>query len=244
MYEKDWGTIIGNCDNFLFLGCPEYDTNKYISEMLGTTTITVKNRSESHGKGGGSSSYNSSKRELITPDELRRLDNDECIYLQRGENPFRTKKHPYTTHRNFKYTADEDKSLTYYYHKPIKKRFDDSENAADTAASKRGMTAQQLTESSIQINEYLAHAKEIAAYNAGSKKEETDGMRILSVALARNADEILSDDEFGEFFDISQEFARQADEAATAQRQNDSAAGSDNDDDKLTSSSSAGMYFQ
>ena len=246
MYEKDWGTIIGNCDSFLFLGCPEYDTNKYVSEMLGTTTITVKNRSESHGKGGGSSSYNSSKRELITPDELRRLDNDECIYLQRGENPFRTKKHPYTTHRNFRYTADEDKSLTYYYHKPIKKRFGDNESVAGAVTPRNGMTVQQLTESSVLINEYLAKAKEAVAYNAGSKKEECDCMLILSTALARSADEVLSDDEFGEFFDISQEYARKADEVKdrNTQRWSGNNTDCDNSDDKLTSSSSAAMYFQ
>ena len=235
MYEKDWGTIIGNCDSFLFLGCPEYDTNEYVSKMLGKTTIIKKGHSESHGKGGGSASYSSSARDLITPDELRRLDNDECIYLQRGEQPFRTKKHPYSTHVNFKYTADEDKSLTYYYHKPVKGSLPDREKRAGKAS----MTPQQLTESAIKINEYLARSKEIAAYNAGSKAEDIDGYDMLGLMIARKADAVLSNDEFGEFFDMSQEIANRPDSAENS----DDGMENTSDNKLATSSSSSGIYF-
>lgn len=129
MYKDDWGTLIGNCDSFLFLGCPEYDTLEYISKMLGKQTIVVRNRSASKGsKSGTSFSYNKSGRELITPDELRRLKDDECIFILRGEQPFKDKKHQYKTHPNFKYTADYDKNFIYKYHHKIKNRTEDIKN--------------------------------------------------------------------------------------------------------------------
>ena len=207
MYDKDWGTVIGNCDSFLFLGCPEYDTNDYVSKLLGDGTITSKDRSESHGsKGSTSNSYKATKRALLTPDEIRRLDNDTCIYMQRGEYAFLSKKHPYTTHPNFKYTADKDKSLTYYYRKPVTRS--SIKKAAEAA---RGtMTAQQLTESALKISNLMTKSREMAARNAGGREEEVDGLSLLSMIIAREADEKLSTEDFGDFFDQSQELARQA----------------------------------
>lgn len=74
LYE-DWETIIGNCDSILFLGGHEYSTLEYLSNILGITTITVRNSSRSRGKSNNSSqSWNRSQRKLLNPDELGNID--------------------------------------------------------------------------------------------------------------------------------------------------------------------------
>lgn len=121
MYDKDWGSVIGNCDSILFLGCPEIDTLEYISKMLGKTTLRKKSESVSHGKGGGSASYQNSGRDLMTIDELRRLGDNECIFILRGEQPYKGIKHQFIDHDNYKYTADADDNNLYTFHpKPLK----------------------------------------------------------------------------------------------------------------------------
>lgn len=114
MYKDDWQTILGNCDSFLFLGGQEYETVEYISKELGDATITIKNKSNSLGKNTNTNnSYNQNKRALMTPDELMKLDNNECILLIRGLDPFRGPKCKYENCKNYKYTADADKSKKY-----------------------------------------------------------------------------------------------------------------------------------
>lgn len=114
MYKDDWQTILGNCDSFLFLGGQEYETVEYISKELGNATITVRDSSQSFGKNTNSGkSYKQTKRELMTPDELMRLKNKECILLIRGLYPFRTLKYKYTKHPNYKATGDAKKELEY-----------------------------------------------------------------------------------------------------------------------------------
>lgn len=115
MYKDDWGTIIGNCDSFLFLGCPEYDTQEYVSKKLGKTTIRTRSESQSTGKKSGSQSYQWTSRDLMSPEELDQLNDDECILFIRGVHPFRGKKFAYETHKNFKYTADANKKNLYQY---------------------------------------------------------------------------------------------------------------------------------
>ena len=115
MYKDDWGTIIGNCDSFLFLGCPEYDTQEYVSKKLGKTTIRTRSESQSTGKKSGSQSYQWTSRDLMSPEELDQLNDDECILFIRGVHPFRGKKFAYETHKNFKYTADANEKNLYQY---------------------------------------------------------------------------------------------------------------------------------
>lgn len=118
MYKDDWGSIMGNCDSFLFLGCPEMDTLKYVSEMLGKQTIITRNNSISKGgKGSSSLSYQRTARELATADELRRMKDDECVFVLRGEQPFKVKKHQFVNHDNYKYTADANHNNLYKFRK-------------------------------------------------------------------------------------------------------------------------------
>ncbi len=93
MYKDGWETILGNCDSILFLGGNEQSTTEWISKRLGKATIDTKDRSESKGRSGSTTTnYRRLGRELMTPDELGHLDNRECIYMLRGLNPFKSRK--------------------------------------------------------------------------------------------------------------------------------------------------------
>ena len=107
LFEKDWESIVGNCDEFLYLGGNEQGTFKYISEMLGRATICMNTFGKSSGQNGNySTNYQITGRELLTPDEVRILDNDHAILLIRGERPVYDKKYNILRHPNIKLTAD------------------------------------------------------------------------------------------------------------------------------------------
>ena len=93
LYKDDWETIAGNCDSWLFLGGNEASTTKTISDRLGDQTIDVIETSETKGMNGSwSRSVRKNARKLLTPDELGRLDTDQCVYLLRGLPPFLSHK--------------------------------------------------------------------------------------------------------------------------------------------------------
>lgn len=76
LFEKQWESIVGNCDEFLYLGGNEQSTHKYVSELLGKETIDANTFGKSSGRSGNySTNYQISGRELLTPDEVRMLDN-------------------------------------------------------------------------------------------------------------------------------------------------------------------------
>ena len=88
LFKDDWEGIIGNADSFIYLGGNEQSTHKYISELLGKETIDTKTSSQSKGRNGSfSQNFQQTGRELMTPDEVRRLDNKDAIVLIRGEKP-------------------------------------------------------------------------------------------------------------------------------------------------------------
>lgn len=93
MYRDGWETITGNCDSTLFLGGTEVSTLEWLSKRLGSETIKAEETSQNFGANGSwSRSMRNVKRELMTPDELAQLSDDECIYLLRGVRPFRSRK--------------------------------------------------------------------------------------------------------------------------------------------------------
>lgn len=107
LFEKDWESIIGNCDEFLYLGGNEQSTHKYVSELLGKATIDMNTYGKSTGKTGSySTNYQLSGRELSTPDEVRMLDNKYAILFIRGERPIKDLKYDIMKHPNVKYSAD------------------------------------------------------------------------------------------------------------------------------------------
>ena len=108
IYEKNWESITGNCDSFLFLGGNEWETLKYVSEMLGTDTIDTRTSGKSLGKQGSSSlNYQKDGRELMKADELKNdMPDDECILFIRGFHPFKSKKIILEKHPNYKKLGD------------------------------------------------------------------------------------------------------------------------------------------
>ena len=106
-YKDDWETIIGNCDSLVYLGGNDYSTFEYISKLLGKQTIRTKGQSIGKGSHGSSSdSYQVTGRELMTPDEVRRMKRSDCLVMISGEAPVRDKKYNLFDHPNLKYTPD------------------------------------------------------------------------------------------------------------------------------------------
>jgi len=107
LFKDDWEGLMGNADTLIYLGGNEQSTHKYISEMLGKETLDTRNRSISKGSHGSSStSYQQTGRELLTPDEVRAMDNAYAIVFIRGERPVIDKKYDILKHPNIKLTED------------------------------------------------------------------------------------------------------------------------------------------
>ena len=107
LFEKQWEGIVGNCDEFLYLGGNEQSTHKYVSELLGKETIDMNTYGKSTGHSGSySTNYQITGRELLTPDEVRMLDNDYALLFIRGERPIMDLKCDILKHPNVKYTPD------------------------------------------------------------------------------------------------------------------------------------------
>ena len=107
LFEKQWESIVGNCDEFLYLGGNEQSSHKYVSELLGKETIDTNTYGQSRGRNGSySTNYQVSGRELMTPDEVRMLDNQYALLFIRGERPLKDFKYDILKHPNVRYTTD------------------------------------------------------------------------------------------------------------------------------------------
>ena len=119
LFKDDWEGIIGNADSFIYLGGNEQSTHKYISELLGKETIDTRTSSQSKGRNGSfSQNFQQAGRELLTPDEVRRLDNKNAIVLIRGEKPVIDEKYDILKHPNIHRT--EDGGAPPYLHTPLR----------------------------------------------------------------------------------------------------------------------------
>ena len=99
LYKDSWETIPGNCDTILYLGSNESSTHKYVSEMLGKATIDTKTHGQTKGKSGSySTNFQMSGRELLTPDEVRKLDNRYALLFIRGASPVMDEKYDLMHH--------------------------------------------------------------------------------------------------------------------------------------------------
>ena len=107
LFEKQWESIIGNCDEFVYLGGNEKETHKYVSELLGKETIDTNTYGRSTGRNGNySTNYQNTGRELMTPDEVRMLDNRYAILFIKGERPVMDLKYDILRHPDVRMTAD------------------------------------------------------------------------------------------------------------------------------------------
>ena len=107
LFEKQWESIVGNCDEFVYLGGNEKETHKYVSELLGKETIDTNTYGKSTGRNGNySTNYQNTGRELMTPDEVRMLDNRYALLFIRGERPVMDLKYDIMKHPAVGLTAD------------------------------------------------------------------------------------------------------------------------------------------
>ena len=107
MFKEQWESLVGLCDEFLYLGGNEKETHKYVSELMGKETLDTNTYGHSRGR-GGSFSVNDQQtgRELLTPDEVRLLPNSKTILFVRGEHPMLDDKYDLLRHPNIRLTED------------------------------------------------------------------------------------------------------------------------------------------
>lgn len=107
LFKEQWESLVGLCDEFLYLGGNEKETHKYVSELMGRETLDTNTYGRSRGR-SGSFSVNDQQtgRELLTPDEVRLLDNRRAILFVRGERPIMDDKYDLTRHPNIRLTED------------------------------------------------------------------------------------------------------------------------------------------
>ena len=107
MYKNDWESLVGLCDEFLYLGGNEQGTHKYVSELIGKETISTASYNRSRGRNGSYSvNRQTSGRELLKPDEVRLLGDDKAILFVRGERPILDDKYDLLRHPNIRFTED------------------------------------------------------------------------------------------------------------------------------------------
>ena len=107
LFKDSWESLVGNCDEFLYLGGNEKETHKYVSDLLGKETIDKNTYGQTKGKSGSySTNFQQSGRELLQPDEVRMLDNQNALLFIRGERPILDAKYDLMKHPNIRYTED------------------------------------------------------------------------------------------------------------------------------------------
>lgn len=134
--EHGWETITGNCDTLLYLGGNEQSTHEYISKLLGKETIDTKTHGQTKGRSGSySTNMQITGRELMTPDEVRILDNRNALLFIRGFPAVMDDKYEIKDHPNYRKTQNGGYP-PYKHREPILKGIPfaeafDFENAAD-----------------------------------------------------------------------------------------------------------------
>lgn len=215
-YDKLYESIIGGCDTIVFLGSSENETCKYISDTLGETTVRTRNTSLSRGqKGGSSESFGTTKRMLMTPEEVKNLDNKYCIVIIRGLHPFRDLKYDFSKHPHFKETGNanrenelsEDFIEKYFNTKPIRKKkvtkkrqqkavalvTGKSEYAKDLDGANQIMQDNNVTKENI---EEKVEAQVSSKPNTEAKKETINNRDSIKKALTEDAGTSMSDSMF------------------------------------------------
>lgn len=127
LYKDSWESIVRNCDTLYYLGGNEQSTHKFMSEYLGKETLDTNTYGKSSGRSGNySTNYQQAGRELLTPDEVRLLDNDYGLLFIRGERPVFDKKYDILKHPRINETTDGNAKP--YLHGKIKYSIDDWQN--------------------------------------------------------------------------------------------------------------------
>lgn len=117
MYKDDWGVIVDNCNELLFLGSITHmDTLEYMSKLIGTGTFDKRTTGRTRGRQGSSSeNFDVVGRELMKPDEIKKIPKTHCIFNVGDRAPFYSEKFKYETHPNYRYTSDSNKSYSFHF---------------------------------------------------------------------------------------------------------------------------------
>jgi type IV secretion system protein VirD4 len=94
-YGERAGTFVSNAGLVQIFNVADVETASWVSKSIGTTTMTYQTTGTSTSRGGmqlfetksASVSTHLSRRELMTPDEITRLDSSLEILLRQGEAP-------------------------------------------------------------------------------------------------------------------------------------------------------------
>ena len=128
LFEKQWESIVSNCDTQIYLGGNEASTHEHISKAIGKATIDTKSRNVTKGRNGSSTiNYQMTGRELMTPDEVRLLPKDKAIVLIGGKRPVIDDKFPLESHRNYDAVKDRpyERSFKHYEQKDLSFELED-----------------------------------------------------------------------------------------------------------------------
>ena len=126
MYKDDWASMLNNCASLLFLGGDEKETTKYLSERAGKQTINIRNHSHSRGSRGNSTENKQTlARDLMTPDEIGRLDGDQCLLFVTKEYVYKDYKYNVYNHPLANLLADDYTDLKWYKYKRFMNEVDE-----------------------------------------------------------------------------------------------------------------------
>lgn len=126
MYKDDWASMLNNCASLLFLGGDEKETTKYLSERAGKQTINIRNHSHSRGSRGNSTENRQTlARDLMTPDEIGRLDGNQCLLFVTKEYVYKDYKYNVYNHPLANLLADDYADLKWYKYKRFMNEVDE-----------------------------------------------------------------------------------------------------------------------
>lgn len=126
MYKDDWASMLNNCASLLFLGGDEKETTKYLSERAGKQTINIRNHSHSRGSRGNSTENKQTlARDLMTPDEIGRLDGNQCLLFVTKEYVYKDYKYNVYNHPLANLLADDYTDLKWYKYKRFMNEVDE-----------------------------------------------------------------------------------------------------------------------
>lgn len=126
MYKDDWASMLNNCASLLFLGGDEKETTKYLSERAGKQTINIRNHSHSRGSRGNSTENRQTlARDLMTPDEIGRLDGNQCLLFVTKEYVYKDYKYNVYNHPLANLLADDYTDLKWYKYKRFMNEVDE-----------------------------------------------------------------------------------------------------------------------
>ena len=117
-YKDTWESITGNCDSLLFLGGQEQTTLEYVSKRLGKATIDIRTTGQSKGKSSSNSiNFGLEARDLLTPDEVSRMPDRNCVLMIRGLKPFYSNKIVIENLKEYKNLDDSNVGSNFSYAK-------------------------------------------------------------------------------------------------------------------------------